>query len=76
MPGEIIGEGLAGIIKLLWRIAAEIIFELLITGAGRLIIRVVRPHSEPNELSCVVVGLAFWVAVGLALYGLARATAA
>ncbi len=76
MPGEIIGEGIGLVLKLLWRIAVEVILELLIIGAGRLVIRLVRPHSEPSELSCVVVGLVFWASIGLALYGLAQATAA
>jgi hypothetical protein len=28
MPGEIIGEGLAFVLKLLWRLAVELILEL------------------------------------------------
>jgi len=76
MPGEIIGEGLIVIAKLIWRVAVEIILELLIIGGGRLLIRMARPRAEPSEFVCVVVGVFFWAAVGLALYGVIQATAA
>ena len=76
MPGEIVGEGLVLLAKLLWRIAVEIILELLIIGGGRLLIRFIRPQSEPSEFVCVVVGVLFWAAVGLGVYGIAQATAA
>jgi hypothetical protein len=76
MPGEIIGEGLAFVLKLLWRLAVELILELLIIGGGRLLIHLVRPRSEPGEFVCAVVGVSFWVAVGLLVYGFTSAVAA
>lgn len=76
MPGEIIGEGLAFVLKLLWRLAVEIILELLVIGGGRLLIHLVRPRAEPSQFVCAAVGVSFWIAVGLLVYGFTSTVAA
>jgi hypothetical protein len=76
MPiGEIIGEALGGVLKIAVRFVFEVIFELLVKGTGYLLIRLVRPQSDPGESACGIVGVLFWAAVGVGIYVLFRALA-
>lgn len=64
MPlGQIVGEVLGGLARVVASLVLELVFEILIKGVGYAIITFVRPKSEPGEAACAVVGLAFWAAV-------------
>ncbi len=64
MPlGDIAGEALGGVFRFIGRLVFEVVVELLIQGAGYVILRTFRPKSEPDETACTVVGLVFWAAV-------------
>ena len=77
MPlGEIAGEAIGGIVRVVGRILFEIFFELIIQGTGYVLVRTVRPKTEPDDTVCTVVGLLFWAAVGVGGYFVYRATAA
>jgi len=77
MPlGEIAGEALGGIVRVVGRILFEVFFEFIIQGTGYVLVRTVRPKTEPDDTVCTVVGLLFWVVVGIGGYFTYRATAA
>jgi len=77
MPlGEIAGETLGGIARVVGRILFEVFFEFIIQGTGYVLVRTVRPKTEPDDTVCTVVGLLFWVAVGVGGYFVYRAAAA
>jgi len=77
MPiGEIAGEALGGIFRVVGRLVFEIFFELIIQGTGHVLIRTFRPAHEPSDKACAVVGLLFWAAAGVGGYLLYRAAAA
>ena len=64
MPlGDIAGEMLGGVFRLMVRILFEIVVEFLIQGAGHMILRTIRPKSEPSDTARTFVGLAFWAIV-------------
>jgi len=76
MPiGEIAGEALGGVLRLVGRLLFECIFELFIQGTGRFLIRLVRPGSEPGEMACAAVGMLFWILVVAGGYFAYAATA-
>ena len=77
MPiGEIAGEALGGVFRVVGRFVFEIFFELVIQGTGYVLIRTARPAYEPSDTACAVVGLLFWSAIGVGAYLLYRAAAA
>ena len=64
MPlGDIAGEMLGGAFRFIGRILFEVVVEFLIQGAGHVILRTVRPKSEPSETASTFVGLALWATV-------------
>lgn len=76
MPaGELIAEGLGAVLRVAGRLVFEAVVELLIMGTGRVLIRVVRPGSEPGDMACGIIGILFWAAICAGLYALHRATA-
>ena len=76
MPlGEIAGEALGGIFRVVGRIIFEIFFELIIQGAGYALVRMVRPRAKPDDTICAVVGFIFWVVLGTGGYFAYRAIA-
>ncbi|MCY1383866.1 hypothetical protein D9M69_720340 [compost metagenome] len=72
MPlGDIAGEALGGVFRVIARIVFEIVVEWLLRGTGALILRVLRLGHAPGEAAAAVTGLAFWVAmiaVGVWIY--------
>ena len=65
MPvGEIPGGLLEGIFKLIGRFFAEVIFEILIKGAGYLICRIFSKRVDPDGILVVLVGITFWGIIG------------
>lgn len=77
MPvGEIAGEAVGGVLRLVGRFLFEIIFELLIQGLGYVVIRVFRPGHEPGPGACAVVGLLCWGSLFAGGYFVYRATVA
>lgn len=64
MPlGDIAGEALGGVFRFIARLLFEVVVEWLIQGAGHVILRTVRPKSEPGETASTLVGLVFWAVV-------------
>ena len=77
MPvGDVVGEVFGGIFRFLARVLFEVVFELLIKGAGYLVIKLLKPGSEPEEAACAWVGLLFWVVLAGLAWLLYRLTAA
>jgi hypothetical protein len=73
MIGEIVGEVAGGALKLIGRIFLEVIFEFLIKGAGYILCSPFsRRKLDPDGGLVVIVGLVFWVAVGVAIYAIKR----
>lgn len=69
MPvGEIAGELLGGIFKLIGRIFGEIIFEILLKGVGYLICRIFYKRVDPDGIVVALVGFIFWGILGLGIY--------
>jgi len=50
-------------VSLIVQFVAEIFSEILIKGAGLVIITRISPKSEPGEIACTIAGLAFWAGV-------------
>lgn len=64
MPvGEIAGEILGGILRLLGYFLAETVFEVLIKGAGYFICRLFCKRVNPDGIPAVFVGMLFWCLV-------------
>lgn len=57
--GEIIGEGLGFVARLV----VEVVFEVLIKGTGHLVLKTVRPRHEPSDLATALVGIVILAAV-------------
>ncbi len=74
MPlGEIVGESLGGVLRFAGRLLFEVVFEFLIQGLGHIVIRTVRPGSEPGATACAIAGLVCWAALISAGYFMFRA---
>jgi hypothetical protein len=73
MIGDVVGEVAGGVLKFIGRIILEIVFESLIKGAGYILCRPFgRRRLDPDGGLVVVVGLAFWIAVGVGIYAIKR----
>ena len=63
MPvGEIAGEVIGGVLRLLGQFFTEVVGELLIRGIGYAIWRRVSPGTDPDGWPSAAVGLLFWAA--------------
>jgi hypothetical protein len=67
MPiGDIAGEALGGVVRVVGRILFEIVFEFIIRGTGYVLIRLSKPGYEPGDtasaLSDCCFGPASWSA--------------
>jgi hypothetical protein len=60
--GEIAGEVIGGLFRLLGHFVAEVVGELLVRGVGYTIWRRVSPDTDPDGWPSVFVGLLIWVA--------------
>lgn len=60
--GEIAGEVVGGLFRLLGQFFSEVIGELLVRGVGYAIWRRVCPDTYPDGWRSAVIGLLFWVA--------------
>lgn len=69
MPlGDLAGDALGGVFRFIGRLLAELVLELLVKGAGRAMLRILRPRSEPGDTAATLAGLLFWaVLVALAV---------
>lgn len=69
MPlGEIAGELVGGAFRVVGNILAEVVFEVLIKGAGYLACRPFSRSINPDGWLVVVVGLGVWCIVGFLGY--------
>ncbi|MDR6093319.1 hypothetical protein [Stenotrophomonas sp. SORGH_AS_0321] len=67
MPGEIIGEGLAALLRWLLQQLAWFVVEIVLGGTGYLILRLLRSRRAEDGDACVLAGLVFWVATGFSV---------
>ncbi len=73
MIGDVVGEAAGGLLKFIGRLIFEVVFEFLIKGAGYILCRPFsRRTLDPDGGLVVVVGLTFWVTVGVAIYAIKR----
>ena len=73
MIGDILGEVTGGALRFIGRLFMEVAFEFLIKGAGYILCRPFsRRRLDPDGGRVVVVGLAFWIAVGAGIYAINR----
>jgi hypothetical protein len=73
MIGDIVGEVAGGALKFIGRIFLEVVFEFLIKGAGYILCSPLsRRRVDPDGRLVGVVGLVFWVAVGVGIYAITR----
>ena len=63
MPGEIIGEAAGELLKFVFRIIVEIVFEILIKGTGYAIVRIFKRRVNPDGPLVVFAGLLFWAGI-------------
>lgn len=64
MPlGDLAGEALGGVFRVIGRLLVELVLELLVKGAGRAVLRVLRPRSEPGDTAATLAGLLAWAAL-------------
>ena len=72
MPGEVIAELAGGFLRAVGRVLAEILLhivgEVAIQGMGYLICRPFKPSIKADGVLATVIGLAFWVFVGVVVY--------
>ncbi len=69
MPGEIIGEGLAALLRWLLQQPAWFVVEIVLGGTGYLILRLLRSRRAEDGHACVLAGLVFWAATASAWGG-------
>ena len=72
MPAEIIGEAAGGALRFIGRVFVDVFYEFLVKGAGYCICRVFTRRVDWDGAAAVLVGLAFWIALGCAGYGFFR----
>ena len=69
MPiGEIAGEVLGGVLRIIGRALAEVVFEICIKGLGYLVCRPFSHSVNPDGALVAVVGLIAWLLILFALY--------
>ena len=68
-----IEEVAGGVLRFIGRLFLEIVYEFLIKGAGYLLCRAFGGRKvDPDGGVVVVVGVAFWFAVGMGVYFVKR----
>jgi len=71
MPvGEIAGELLGGLLRLLVYVLVDIVFELLIKGSGYGICRIFTKKVDPDGVAAIITGIGFWAVIGFIGYAL------
>ena len=76
MPaGEIAGEAIGAVARIVGRLIVEVVFELLVRGTGYAVLRSLRPSREPGETASALVGLVVWAGVIAACVWLYHAAA-
>jgi len=65
MPvGEIAGELLGGLLRLVGRFFLEVVIEILIKGTGFLICKPFNKRIAPDGIIVVFFGFMFWILIG------------
>lgn len=62
---ELTGHALGGLLRVLARVAVELLFELPVRGLGYAMLRLAGRRVREDDAACVVAGLAFWAVVAL-----------
>ena len=81
MPGDVVGEILVGILRIVGRFVVEIVgrvmvdlvLEIMIKGSGYILLRIFRPKSDPGEGVCTIAGIVFWILIGTSVFLIYRA---
>lgn len=69
MPiGEIVGEVVGGVVRVLGHAVAQVVGEIAIRGIGYLIGRKFKRDIDPDGIVVFLIGLGFWVIVGVSVY--------
>lgn len=69
MPvGDIVGEVLSGVLRFAGQLVGELVLELLIRGPGYLLCKPFKRDLDPDAGLVVLVGLVFWITLGLAVW--------
>ncbi|MDH5179556.1 MAG: hypothetical protein OEZ39_11920 [Gammaproteobacteria bacterium] len=71
MPLDDIGEGLVkAIFRFIWFVLIDIGLDILIKGPGYLLLmyRYRNSDEEPGEVSCILIGIVFWLIVATLAY--------
>lgn len=69
MPlGEVAGEVLGGLFRVIGNIAAEIIFEILVKGLGYLLCKPFSKNLNSDGSLVIFVGLCAWVFIAIVCY--------
>jgi|GraSoi2013_100cm_1033763.scaffolds.fasta_scaffold496267_2 hypothetical protein len=79
MPlGEIAGEVIAGILRVIGQFVLELVLEILIKGPGYVIVRALRRRKDidPEGAVVILVGILFWVVLVVGGYVAYRYVAA
>lgn len=75
MVGEVIAEAAGGVLKFVGRVLFEVGFEFLFQGTGYFLCRLFgKKNVDPDGWLVAVVGLAFWITIGVAAYTATRLT--
>ncbi len=65
---ERVGGLLAGVFRFLASLFTDLVIEVAIQGTGYLLLRLLRPRSEPSEAAATLAGLCVWaILIGSAL---------
>jgi len=72
MPLEAIGEGIIrGTIRFFTYLFIDIVLDILIRGPGYLIMKwVFRTYPDPDSFRVLIVGMLFWILIGIGGYSL------
>lgn len=69
MPlGEIASEVVGGLVRFLAQFFVDVVLEVVIKGPGYIICRSFSEYVNPDGVAVVVVGLLFWVIIGVGGY--------
>lgn len=68
MPASVIGEVLGSALRFVGEIVLKLVFEIFIQGSGYLILRVISPKKEPSDTASALMGLLFWMIIGVVIF--------
>jgi len=67
MPAETLMEGAAAVLRWCVQQVVWFVVEIVLTGSGYLVLRLLRSRRCDDPQACLLVGVALWVAMGFGL---------